>query len=86
MGNSVLFDIHSKDEIGILAESFNALAVKLHEAQSTLENRVIERTQALENTNEKLQLEIVERERIANVLRASEEEYRTIFENTGNTL
>ncbi len=85
-GHICPLEIHSKDEIGILAESFNALAVKLHEAHDTLEKRVNERTQALEKANEKLQLEVVERERIANVLRASEEEYRTIFENTGTAL
>jgi signal transduction histidine kinase len=48
-------DIHSLDELGVLANAFNAMADSLAEARANLENKVRERTFQLENANEALQ-------------------------------
>jgi len=53
----------SRDEIGVLAGSFNALALRLREAHACLERRVAQRTEQLEQVNQGLQREIKQRER-----------------------
>lgn len=44
-------DITSKDETGILANSFNTMTEKLSETLQGLENRIAERTEELENSS-----------------------------------
>ena len=50
------------DEIGSLTASFNAMVLHLRSLVTTLEQRVAERTQELQSTNERLHIEINERE------------------------
>ncbi len=50
----------------------------LHQAYAELEIRVAERTIDLRNANEQLQLEIAERQRAEEVLRQSEEQFRSL--------
>lgn len=51
------------DEIGFLTETFNTMCAALNDLVTNLEERVIERTQALAEANEQLRCEIAERER-----------------------
>jgi PAS domain S-box-containing protein len=53
----------------------------LRKAHSDLEKRVEERTSDLTKSVDELQKEIVERQRVAEALRGSEEKYRTLTEN-----
>jgi signal transduction histidine kinase len=55
--------ITSRDEIGLLAQTFNLMTTQVEQAQATLEERVNQRTQELSETNERLKHEIVERQR-----------------------
>jgi signal transduction histidine kinase len=48
-------DLKTGDEIEILADEFNEMAAHLKEAQTGLERKVVERTQALTVANEKLE-------------------------------
>jgi two-component system, cell cycle sensor histidine kinase and response regulator CckA len=71
--------VSSNDEVGILAKSFNQMVENLQSARSeledlnvTLESKVNERTQELVN-------EIAERTYVEEALRASEINYRAIF-------
>ncbi|PJB65844.1 MAG: hypothetical protein CO094_08835 [Anaerolineae bacterium CG_4_9_14_3_um_filter_57_17] len=50
------------DEIGSLTASFNAMVLHLRSLVTTLEQRVAERTQELQSANERLHIEINERE------------------------
>ena len=72
-----------RDEISSLAAGFNALSRALGQAYGSLEDKVRERTKALEATNVQLRQEIAERERAEQALRESEKRYRSVFENTG---
>jgi len=54
---------------------------ELQKAHDALEHRVKERTTELARTNEALQIEIYEREKAEEIIRISEEKYRTLFEN-----
>jgi signal transduction histidine kinase/DNA-binding response OmpR family regulator/HAMP domain-containing protein len=56
-------EIDSADELGQLADSFNAMAARIHRLVGTLEQRVEERTADLTDANVQLQQEISERER-----------------------
>jgi len=57
---------------------------KLNQYRDQLEALVKERTFQLEERNRQLNSEIAERKRVEEALRESENNYRTIFENTGN--
>ena len=70
------------DEIGVLARAFNALAVRLNDLYASLENRVSERTAELQEANQDLRKEILERQRAQTALRDNESKYRTLFENS----
>jgi signal transduction histidine kinase/CheY-like chemotaxis protein/HAMP domain-containing protein/HPt (histidine-containing phosphotransfer) domain-containing protein len=56
--------IESADELGQLADSFNAMAARIDRLVTTLEQRVEERTADLTKANVQLQQEIRERERV----------------------
>ncbi|MDX8399100.1 MAG: PAS domain S-box protein [Gallionellaceae bacterium] len=56
-------------ELGLLADAFNRMTVKLQTSYHTLEERIVERTEQLSLSNEQLQNEIVEREHIETALR-----------------
>ncbi len=67
-------NIKRKDEIGRLANSFNAMAGELDTLTESLERRVVERT-------EELVSEIAERKKAEEQLRESEQDFKNIFEN-----
>jgi PAS domain S-box-containing protein len=54
----------------------------LQKAKLDLENRVKERTNALQEANHNLRSEIVERQRMEGALRSSETKFRNLFENS----
>jgi PAS domain S-box-containing protein len=87
--------LDSSDRLVILKKPFdtvevlqlaNALTEKwrlhqeVHSRLNELESLVQERTKVLQRTNEKLELEIVERKRAAEALRESEERYGLMFQ------
>lgn len=49
---SVTANVHSNDEVEVLADAFNAMTLQLRSAFSTLEQRVAERTKALATSTE----------------------------------
>lgn len=49
-------EFRSDDELGQMAESFNAMAEAIEESHRTLESRVAQKTQTLEQTNSALEL------------------------------
>ena len=61
--------VRGRDEVGILASSYNALVEKLRAAHGLLEQRVDERTAELAQANRELQQEIAEREKAEESLR-----------------
>lgn len=61
--------IKSKDEVGILGNTFDNMVDKLESAYT-----------ALEGTNKSLQSEILEREKIERIVRESEERYRLLVD------
>lgn len=79
------------DELGELTATFNSMAVgrreteeELRAIKSELEVRVERRTRALAEANEALGVEVEERRRAEELLRASEERFRGIFEESPN--
>ena len=64
--------VHSQDEIGDLATSFNMMTSRLKESYETLEKKVDQRTSELSKTNEILKKEIEERRRLENIAVQSE--------------
>ena len=51
---SARLDIKTGDEIEVLADEFNAMAAHLNDAYSSLEHKVVERTEELMAANNKL--------------------------------
>ncbi len=53
---SARIEFRSEDELGQMAESFNAMADAIEESHRTLESRVEQKTASLNQTNAALQL------------------------------
>ncbi len=68
-----------RDELGLLASTFNEMGQSLQDASHKLELRVERRTAELKIANEKLLLEIAQHRQTAEELKESEEKYRIIF-------
>jgi PAS domain S-box-containing protein len=71
--------LKGKDEIGVLAESYNSLAARLHTLHASLEWRVRERTAAL-------QAEVAARKEAEQKAWASEERYRRLAESAEDVI
>ncbi len=72
-------EVSGNDEIAVLAASFNTLAAKQRALHESLEQRVGERTAELE-------IEIAERERAEERIRAARDEYLAITNLTGDVI
>ena len=77
--------VNSRDEIGLLSESFNSMALSLNqhilkekEMNLSLEQRIAERTQQLTQLNQRMTYELTEKEQQALQLKI----YANIFSNT----
>lgn len=69
--------IDSADELGQLADSFNAMATRINALVGTLEQKVVERTADLTKANEQLEQEIAERVRAEEALHQAKEAAET---------
>ena len=78
--------IDSGDELGQLADAFNAMATRITAFVGSLEQRVSERTAQLTKTNEQLKREITERKQAQDALKESEEKYRSMMEAMGEAV
>lgn len=65
---SARVNIRSKDELGMLADSFNKMTEAVSKSQETLENKVLERTNELAKINVQLLNEIEERKKTESIL------------------
>jgi two-component system, sensor histidine kinase and response regulator len=62
-------------------EELNLALASLQQARDELERRVADRTADLMEANEQLKVEVLERERVKEELRKSEQKYRAVFDN-----
>ncbi|MGB8658405.1 MAG: response regulator [Candidatus Zixiibacteriota bacterium] len=74
--------ITSQDEVGHLAQSFNLMVDSLESAYDRLGNLNRHLGERVEERTKELQIEIEERKKAEETLRASEEKYRTLLETT----
>ena len=72
--------VRSRDEIGVLTETFNHMAAQVFEQHDLLETRVQERTEALSLANAELEAEIAEREQAQKALQESGELVRLLLD------
>jgi two-component system sensor histidine kinase/response regulator len=72
--------VHSRDEIGVLTETFNHMAAQVFEQHDSLEKRVRDRTEALSLANAELEAEIAEREQAQKALQESGELVRLLLD------
>ena len=72
--------VRSRDEIGVLTETFNHMAAQVFEQHDLLETRVRERTEALSLANAELEAEIAEREQAQKALQESGELVRLLLD------
>jgi two-component system sensor histidine kinase/response regulator len=72
--------VRSRDEIGVLTETFNHMAAQVFEQHDLLEKRVRERTEALSVANAELEAEIAEREQAQKALQESGELVRLLLD------
>jgi two-component system sensor histidine kinase/response regulator len=72
--------VRSRDEIGVLTETFNHMAAQVFEQHELLETRVRERTEALSLANAELEAEIAEREQAQKALQESGELVRLLLD------
>ena len=68
-----------KDEIGVLAGSFNIMAGKLKSLNENLEQRVVERTEEVKGKNVQLTKEIAERKKAEEQIKASLKEKEVLL-------
>ena len=76
--------IRSRDELGMLASTFNEMAENLQQttvSKTDLEAKIEERTAELARANETLESDIAKRQQIESALRQSKEKYRELIEN-----
>ena len=78
--------IDSADELGKLADTFNAMATSISSLVGNLEQKVSERTSQLTKTNEQLMQEIKERKGVEESLKKSEIWVRNIFKSLNETV
>ena len=72
--------VRSRDEIGVLTETFNHMAAQVFEQHELLERRVRERTEALSLANAELEAEVAEREQAQKALQESGELVRLLLD------
>ncbi len=75
-----------RDELGVLASSFNTMAAGIEAIHNGLEQLVQQRTGELQAANEQLQTEIAERRRAEDSIRESELKFRTLFDSANDAI
>ena len=78
--------VGGKDEIGILAEAFNAMVARLRASIENLDKMVRERTSELDEKNDKLEREIAERKQVEVALQAAKENAEAANRSKGRFL
>ena len=73
-------EIRTKDELGMLADSFNKMTDAVSRSRENLENTVIERTKELGQTNIQLKAEIEERKKTEIILNQYTTKLQTLEE------
>jgi len=74
--------LHSQNlDLNTKTAALEKMQKKLTNSHEELERKVLKRTAALRETNEKLRQEITERKQVEEVLKINEEKYRALFEN-----
>ena len=73
--------IEGRDEVQVLARTFNEMADRIQQSHEHLETQVRERTAELEANNQLLRVEMEERRAAEREIRASEERFRQLAEN-----